>query len=197
LLNLAFSVASTASTGTTAVSIDPGSSDLAGASGNLLPLSVTNGDVATKGELSTPTTMAESRSLTTALVAPSQHKAAVDTMTFLVGGQVSGPDRPDRAITVGTKNTAAPAGQAPLDAQLAMGIALNSIARPGMSGGTAVASLAVSGPSNGSNSASSTGGGLNQAAMDWLLTGGSRRKSDTASQSDAVDAVLGDPFLEW
>ena len=85
----------------------------------------------------------------------------------------------------------------PVSSSLVMGVSLSGSAHPAVAASPAAVSAAAAGSPDGSTGASAGSGGLNLAAVDWLLGGGSKRKSGSGSQSGAVDALLADGSLEW
>ncbi len=194
LLNLAFSVADHAPSGSTAIAIDPTQSGLGDASGDPLTLSTSSGSVVITGVPRTPGIALGPWAVGLTTATSGVHSTAGGTTTSTTSSElISGSnDTP----SVRSANIAAPVAALPVGNSLAMGVSLAASPRPAVLGGTAAASLAVVGPSDGLVSDSAVNSGLNQAAVDWLLTG-SRRKSSASTQSDAVDSVLSEPLFEW
>ena len=194
LLNLAFSVADHAPSGSTAIAIDPTQSDLGDASGDPLTLSTSSGSVVITGSPQTPGIAMGPWAVGLTTATSGVHSTAVGTTTSSTSSELVSGSNDIPAVR--SANIAAPVAALPVGNSLAMGVSLAASPRPATSGGTVALSLAVAGPSDGLVSDSPGSSGLNQAAVDWLLTG-SRRKSSASTQPDAVDSVLSEPLFEW
>jgi hypothetical protein len=198
LLNLAFSVTSSASTGTTAVSIDPSSSDLADANGNALPLSVHSGSVSIASSPTAPIVAVADASgaradnpLWPATPAGSNHVASgapqVDVVT--------------NSTLIGHENAGMPLAAETVDNSLVMGIslspiALGSAAQPAVSAVNVPPSPHPTGPyTAGVMDSAVAATAIDPATLDSLSTGGSWSEAQQTAHADAIDAALSDPLL--
>ena len=97
-----------------------------------------------------------------------------------------------------TNNTTPPATVATADTSLKMGVSLSTAAQAAAPAGNSSSSPVSVGASIGTPAESTAASAsLNQAAPGSNPSNGNRRVSTAAAETDAIDAVLSEPLLEW